>query len=360
MNLNTIKKDNYDLFFNVKNASFLTMSIFSFIYKDLNPIIINDNNDISIFLHKDDTTITKEKGLLLLEDNESYKTYINDFNFFLKNANSSFNDALNDEFQISLFFSYIQKFFSYYKYTEFFYNELFYKKLTDKAIEQIKELNLIKHNGRKLLINIFNGENSYLNKLILKVSNSNKINSKILNLYNFNELINLCNSNNIIIESILNSRKINYLFIQDIKQTFFFKDSDFNNIKDIFSENTKTNTLMGTVASKGNIKGYARVIEADFKEFDNLYQIINEMKQNEILITETTSPDLIIACHKASAIVTNQGGLGSHAAIISRELKIPCIVGTKIATKIIDTGDLLEIDGFKGIISIIKNKGVLN
>ena len=62
------------------------------------------------------------------------------------------------------------------------------------------------------------------------------------------------------------------------------------------------------------------------------------------------------ACNKAVAIVTDEGGLLSHAAIISRELKIPCIVGTKFATSMIKTGDLIEVDAEKGIIKIISRK----
>ena len=55
---------------------------------------------------------------------------------------------------------------------------------------------------------------------------------------------------------------------------------------------------------------------------------------------------------KSIGIITNQGGIASHAAIISRELKIPCIVGTKNATKIIKTGDIIMMNGRTGDVSI--------
>jgi len=66
-----------------------------------------------------------------------------------------------------------------------------------------------------------------------------------------------------------------------------------------------------------------------------------------------TSPDFIIAIKKCSAIVTNLGGITSHAAIISREFGIPCIVGAKNATEILKTGDLVEVDADNGIVKII-------
>ena len=57
---------------------------------------------------------------------------------------------------------------------------------------------------------------------------------------------------------------------------------------------------------------------------------------------------------KTRFIITDEGGLTCHAAIVSRELKIPCIVGTKIATKVLKDGDLVEADANKGIVKIIK------
>jgi len=63
---------------------------------------------------------------------------------------------------------------------------------------------------------------------------------------------------------------------------------------------------------------------------------------------------------KAKAVVTDEGGMSSHAAIISREFKIPCIVGTKIATRVIKDGDIIKVDANKGIIEIICEKNEEN
>ena len=56
----------------------------------------------------------------------------------------------------------------------------------------------------------------------------------------------------------------------------------------------------------------------------------------------------------AAAIITEPGGITSHAAIVSRELGVPCIIGTKIATKVLKDGDLVEVDADKGIVKIVK------
>lgn len=80
----------------------------------------------------------------------------------------------------------------------------------------------------------------------------------------------------------------------------------------------------------------------------------HKMKKGEILVAPMTSPDYVVAMRKAAAIVTDEGGMTSHAAIISRELGIPCIVGTKIATKALKNGMLVEVDVGRGIIRKIK------
>ena len=78
------------------------------------------------------------------------------------------------------------------------------------------------------------------------------------------------------------------------------------------------------------------------------------MKQGDVLVADTTAPEIMMACKKASAIITNQGGLMSHAAIISRELGIPCIVGTGNATEVLHDGDLVEVDADNGVVRILE------
>ena len=79
--------------------------------------------------------------------------------------------------------------------------------------------------------------------------------------------------------------------------------------------------------------------------------VINE---GDILVTGMTNPQMIPYIKKAGAIVTDEGGITCHAAIISREMKKPCITGTKNATQLLKNGDLVEVDANNGIVKIIK------
>jgi phosphohistidine swiveling domain-containing protein len=114
-------------------------------------------------------------------------------------------------------------------------------------------------------------------------------------------------------------------------------------------------SFRGDVVSVGKAKG--KVVKFTFgfdpEEMNKIKKKINGMKKGDILVTESTGPELIMACKKAAAIITEEGGINSHAAIISRELKIPCIVNTKIATEILKDGDMVEVDAVKGVVTII-------
>ncbi len=103
--------------------------------------------------------------------------------------------------------------------------------------------------------------------------------------------------------------------------------------------------LSGDCASPGRARGEAKVI--------NVIADMAKMKQGDILISIATTPDLVPAIKKASAIVTDVGGITCHAAIISRELGIPCVVGTKIATKIIKDGIIIDVDATHGKVDLI-------
>ncbi len=120
------------------------------------------------------------------------------------------------------------------------------------------------------------------------------------------------------------------------------------NIKIEVFEKSASGMVKGMTAYPGIVIGKVRIIRRKDE--------IDQMKKGEILISPMTTPDVFIAIKKASAIVTDEGGQLCHAAIISRELKIPCIVGTKTASETFTDGDLIEVDADKGIIKMITRK----
>lgn len=109
-----------------------------------------------------------------------------------------------------------------------------------------------------------------------------------------------------------------------------------------FPDLSSITELRGMVASPGKVNGIARIIlgSDQFSIFE----------KGDILITNQTTPDFVPLMKKAAAVVAEQGGITSHAAIVSRELGVPCIVGAKKAMSVFHNGDLVEVDAIIGLI----------
>jgi pyruvate,water dikinase len=81
---------------------------------------------------------------------------------------------------------------------------------------------------------------------------------------------------------------------------------------------------------------------------------LGKMRDGEVLVSPMTTPDVFPVMRKACAIVTDEGGMLCHAAIISRELGIPCVIGTKVASEVFKDGDLVEVDADHGVVRKVK------
>ena len=112
----------------------------------------------------------------------------------------------------------------------------------------------------------------------------------------------------------------------------------------IHSLSAKSKTdIRGLVAHTGKVRGIVRRLMS--------ISDLAKIKVGDILVAVMTRPDYLPAMKKAAAIVTNEGGITCHAAIVSRELGIPCIIGTKIATQMLKDGDLVEVNANHGVVT---------
>ncbi|MBI4087069.1 hypothetical protein HY416_03785 [Candidatus Kaiserbacteria bacterium] len=117
-----------------------------------------------------------------------------------------------------------------------------------------------------------------------------------------------------------------------------------NKVIDVPDDAKSTRSVKGAVAFPGKVTGTARIVmvPADMAK----------VRKGDILVAPTTNPTLMPALMTCGAIVTDEGGIASHAAIVSRELRKPCVVGTKYATHIIAEGDTVEVDADQGIVRV--------
>lgn len=158
-------------------------------------------------------------------------------------------------------------------------------------------------------------------------------------------------------DGLLKDRKINkdiikkrfefyVLKVDNISQEFqILYDEEAKKIEESYIKSilTETKELKGRIASRGIGKGSVKIINSinDFSKFE----------KGDILVTNNTTPDFVPIMKMANAIVTEEGGITTHAAIISRELKVPCIVGIENITKILKDNDKVVVDAYKGIVT---------
>ena len=133
------------------------------------------------------------------------------------------------------------------------------------------------------------------------------------------------------------------------KKNKIFYDSDAQELFGALKINNQdAKEIRGMVASRGKenkIRGIIKIVSNPNEQ---------KLNQGEILVTSMTRTEFLPIMRKAKAIITNEGGIACHASIVSRELGIPCIIGTKNATKILKDGDDVEMDMNSGVIKIVK------
>jgi phosphoenolpyruvate synthase/pyruvate phosphate dikinase len=159
-----------------------------------------------------------------------------------------------------------------------------------------------------------------------------------------------------LVKKYIDERKKNFIIyynfnepvvLQGIEVENYLKEKSFLNLQ-LYKEDK----ISGKIAYKGIKTGRVKII----KTSDENHKVEN----GDVVVSIMTIPSFIPALEKASAFVTDEGGITCHAAIVAREMGKPCIIGTKIATKVLKDGDLVEVDAERGIVKILERSGKLN
>ncbi|MFA6446149.1 MAG: PEP-utilizing enzyme, partial [Candidatus Paceibacterota bacterium] len=146
----------------------------------------------------------------------------------------------------------------------------------------------------------------------------------------------------------IKDRSESYVLYSNFDQVCIFSGIEAGLIKKMVKLNDtgQESQIKGMVAYAGKVSGPVRVI-LSVKELDRV-------QNGDVLVTSSTTPNFVPILKKVVAIVTEEGGVLSHASIISRELHIPCIIGARTATKVLKDGDIVEVDAEMGVVRIIK------
>lgn len=122
----------------------------------------------------------------------------------------------------------------------------------------------------------------------------------------------------------------------------FFEGNKFKEMMTAIVAHIGNQEIKGTTAYPGKVTGLVRVVLDPAR-----VKVFNE---GDILIAGMTRPEYLNLMKKSGAFVTDAGGLLCHAAIVAREYRKPCVIGTEAATKVFKDGDLVEVDANKGIV----------
>lgn len=221
-------------------------------------------------------------------------------------------------------------------------------KLSDESVMLIEALDLVTKwqddRKKKILIAV-----DYADRLLAELGKRINIDVKLMRYLCYTE-VNMDLFKKSDLKNILKKRRQGCVYCTNPKGTGFLIGKDYDKfhkkINELEEDFTEAEDLHGMAASSGTAIGKARIC----KRVDE----IKKFKYGEILVSSMTRPEYVTAMKKAAAIITDEGGITCHAAIIARELGIPCIIGTKVATKVIKDGDLLEVKGNHGVVKIIK------
>lgn len=229
-------------------------------------------------------------------------------------------------------------------------------KESESARESLKSIERHKNEIRSGLNAVFFSDDSYLSMLLRMLSKQFSISEETLSWYTAQELLDLFDGKSPE-GSILDDRKICFAYYVDrnLKWTLV-AGKEAENIASIFSISAGTETTFKgiTAYGTGTITGRVRIVRRDYANPEATKAVMAAMNEGEIMVTETTDPDLMEGFRKAAAVITDVGGMLSHAAITARELKKVCVIGTGSASKTLKDGDMVEVDADNGVVRIIE------
>ncbi len=243
-------------------------------------------------------------------------------------------------------------------------NDIEYEKILEQYEFNQKAKKLIKAIRDFIFLRTYTTEYSdhlfYLGRhtIFKEISNRTDIADEDLIMLDDKEILDILKSQGIMskeIKNVLKNRKKGFamIWINGNVQTVFgnesleLQDEIARTYKTSSDEEEKSNSkiISGSIANRGKVRGKARILTT--------YKDTYKVEKGDIIVATMTTPDYVSAMEKASGFITDEGGITCHAAILSREFNVPCIVGTVIGTKEIQDGQMIELDAYTGKVYII-------
>lgn len=361
----------YRRLFRFDNFSHLFNDNWMVSYKKRDALILTLGKETTFYLPQAVFERNMREGARFFADNRRFRKYVEEYEAYIPALKKGFADYIQkpkglDLKSLTKFLDLLALVWAYFYKTDFFYTEEAFKRSAhNSTIKKNLEIHYrLKERAVLGTRNIsFFGRNCYLNVMLRKLARQFKIPVAALNNYSVSELKALYAGQRVSARELAARRmarivvavhgKVAYRFglpaRQDIQE--FKKKTD-----DIIPYGAKF--LKGMPANKGKAIGRVKIITSDPETIDQIHKEFAKMAKGDILVAETTTPEYMPAIRKAGAILADQGGLLSHAAVTAREFGIPAIVSLKYATKIFKDGDRVEVDADRGIVRRLTSRKI--
>lgn len=328
---------------------------------DGDPIVLYHDTVWHSFINKEKERNCLTKGLELFESRERYEAYANSFRTFIRWARENLvrrysqppNELTKTDFLEVM--RVLTKLWHHYGLTEFSHTELAYEKMNETGnpilADNLQDLSKLKVEGREL-INAVIFRDGVIPNIIRSIS-STYLKGPFDGAYLYSDELASLFDGKKAPENSIEQRKHSYAIARQGDRLVRIQGDEALVLFKRFTRLDDVKVLHGTVANSGFAKGRA-VIAPMLTDPDRINQVAARMRPGDVLVAQSTTPELMQLCTHAAAIVTDQGGSLSHAAIVSRELDIPCIVGTSIATRIFRDGDMLEVNAHTGTVRLVE------
>lgn len=190
--------------------------------------------------------------------------------------------------------------------------------------------------------NIYNDVNYILLKLLKNISRKTKYSTRLLNTLTYTEVDHYTTTGKLPKLATLKERYQGMAIFYGGGKEKIISGYNFIKLKQSIIERLAKQQIKGTPAYLGIASGRVQVVLDPRKA--------QTFKKGDILVAGMTRPEYLSLMKKSAAFITDAGGMLSHAAIVARELKKPCIVGTEVASKILKNGDMVEVDANTGFV----------
>lgn len=353
------KSTDYYLLFQTNGVNFFFTDLCTKYYDKFNGVTLSVNNQWRYYVHLRERALAEKAYTSFYKDAEtverSSKRFMEAVDMALKLKAELQNAKTVSLGAFDAFIAQSAILMDEYSKFDHMYTDYLFQDSRGDLSELVQLVQEKKNVFREYINQVFFNEDGYLLLLIQKIAEDRSVPVNEL-LYSSMDKVRALLSDGVFESE--GKDGDDYALVRDnsIFTTFFGSEAKQFIKSFLVEENLSLKDIKGTsVSKKGIYSGSVRKIRIDYANLQESVNALNQVEDGIVLVTESTVPEMLPLMSRSCAVITDMGGMLSHAAITCRELGIPCIIGTKIATQVLNDGDQVEVDADVGVVRIIKN-----